>query len=306
MAEQTIKRQADRTKFQTWFSDPVVAFFVALFWYTFKILPIKWASNVGGGLGWAFGFCAVERNAVMRRNLEIAFPDQKESDRRALMRRVWRNWGRFFAEMPHMQDLSDNCEVVNGKYMEEMRDDGLGGFICSAHIGNWEVVTAMVKKFGFPEMGIVYRSANNPWLDKMMFGTRTGVLIPKGAAGARKMLEMLRNKQHMAMLLDQKLNEGIPAPFFGKMAMSPSAVCVLSLKLNAPIYMARSIRQKDGRFKITFEPHVPISKNPDKDAAVLEMMTYINARIEQWIRDDPEQWLWMHRRFDKSEYQDRK
>ncbi len=294
-------RQSERTWTQRWITDPVVAVVAMVLWGILKLLPTRIASPVGGFLGGVVGHLAWRRNHIGMVNLRIAFPDKTEDERRQILRRMWRHWGRFYAEMPHAHNLFKHAEIRGLDNLKQAAAAGKGGFVCSAHLGNWELAVAQ-PLFDHFYLNPVYRPANNPWLDKLMFQRRQGVLIPKGQTGAKKILEVLKNKGFIVMLCDQKLREGIAVPFFGKPAMTAPAIAVLALKYKLPILMAKVIRQPDGHFVIDVSKPLILSKNPDFNTAVAETMTTINHIYEKWITAHPEQWLWIHRRYDKSEY----
>ncbi|MBR6411733.1 MAG: lysophospholipid acyltransferase family protein [Alphaproteobacteria bacterium] len=294
-------RQSPRKLHQRFLTDPLVALVAYSFWGLFKILPVRVASGLGGKLGRFAGCLLKRRNHIGMVNLKFAFPEKSEAERRQILNKMWEHWGRFYAEMPHATELFKSAELKGLPLLKKMVQDGKGGFLCSAHIGNWELAVSQPLFDDFC-LNPVYRRANNPWLDKLMFQRRAGILIPKGAAGARKMIDVLRNKGVIVMLCDQKLNEGIDVPFFGKMAKTAPAIATLALKFKAPIAMARSIRQPDGHFILEMSAPLKIPTEDDKEQATLNIMTQINTQLESWIRENPEQWLWIHRRFDKSEY----
>ncbi len=294
-------RQSERTFFQRFFTDPLTAFFAYLFWLIFKILPVRVASLIGACLGRFVGFLAVRRNHIALINLKVAFPDKTDAERTEILKKMWKHWGRFYAEMPHSKQLYKQATVVGLDNLKKASATGKGGFVCSAHLGNWELAVSQPLFDDF-YLNPVYRRANNPWLDKLMFQRRKGVLIPKGQAGARKILEVLRNKGFIVMLCDQKLREGLSVPFFGKPAMTPSAIANLALKFKVPIIMARSVRQPDGHFLVEVSKPLSLPTEKDNEVAVYQIMLTINQIYEKWIRENPEQWLWIHRRFDKSDY----
>lgn len=294
-------RQARRNGWQRWFLDPAVAVCAVVFWLLFKVLPLKQASAVGAALGQAAGHLSPRRTRIARRNLEIAFPDKTFAERERILTRTWRHWGRFYAEMPHAAELIRTASFAGISHLERAHKAGRGGFVGSAHLGNWEFLVSSPCFHGI-QINSIYRPANNPWLDKLLFQRRRGSLIPKGSKGARQMIEILRQKGFITVLCDQKLREGLPIPFFGKPAMTASAIASLSLKLDVPILMAFSIRQRDGRYRLTILPPLKKPRGLPPEEAAVKLLTDINALIEKWIRRTPEQWLWMHRRFDKSEY----
>lgn len=301
MKPEELIRQAHRSPFQRFFLDPMVALPAYAAWGLFKILPVQIAARFGEILGSFIGLFLKRRNHIGLVNLRIAFPEKTEAERRLILRKMWRHWGRFYAEMPHATTLFKQASFSGLENLKQAHQNQTGGFVCSAHLGNWELAVSQPLFDDF-YLNPVYRRANNPWLDKLMFQRRTGILIPKGVAGARKMVQVLRNKGFIVMLCDQKLREGISVPLFGKPAMTPTAIAVMALKFRVPVIMARSIRQPDGTFLMDVSKPLPLPETKDMTKAVYEIMKTINGILENWIRETPEQWLWVHRRFDKSEY----
>ena len=292
-------RQAKRNLLQKWILDPLTALPAYFSWGIFRLMPVKWASALGGFLGACAGRIMRRRSRIGLINLRIAFPEKTEAERQKILRRMWRHWGRFYAEMPHTSELFHGAEIRGIEHLKSLAETG--GFVCSAHLGNWELAVSGPLFEGFT-LNPVYRRANNPLLDKLMFQRRTGVLIPKGGTGAMTIVRVLHQKGVVVMLCDQKLREGIEVPFFGRPAMTAPAIATLALKMKMPIVMARSIRQADGHF--IMDVSAPLTL-PDRfgEAEVHQVMLEINHWLEAWIRETPEQWLWIHRRFDKSIYE---
>lgn len=293
-------RQSKRKKGQRYITDPLVALCAGCFWLIFKVLPLKVASKIGGKIGYLVGSVSNARNHIARLNLKTAFPEKTQRERDQILKDMWCHWGRFFAEMPHAKQLFLNAEFKGIELLQNYMKQNKAGFVCSAHLGNWEpAVSAPIVDNKY--LNPVYRMANNPWLDKLMFQRRQGVLIPKGPQGAKKMIQVLRQGGFIVMLCDQKLREGIEVPFFGVLAKSPVAIATLAMKFKLPIIMARSIRRSTGRLYVEITQldidSALTSVNPE-----YEIMLKINQTIESWIRETPEQWLWIHRRFDKSFY----
>lgn len=291
---------AEKTFFKTYVKYPLIGASVSVVWLIFKLLPLRFASALGGFLGSLAYYFAPTRNQIALKNMAFAYPDKPLVWRKKLLKKMWRHWGQFFAEMPHSKEWVNGAEVTGEKYLENMKNDGKGGFVCSAHLGNWEFASSYVFQHYFP-LHPVYRPANNPWLDKLMFKRRAGVLIPKGSAGVRIMLDLLKSGEHISILCDQRLREGISAPLFGRMAQTPAAMVTLAKKMNLPILMGKAIRMPDGHYRMDVEP-LKMSDNPDFDTAVRETVERMNRVLERWIYETPEQWLWIHRRFDKKEY----
>jgi KDO2-lipid IV(A) lauroyltransferase len=146
----------------------------------------------------------------------------------------------------------------------------------------------------------IYRAANNPFVDNLIAQFRSPIgseLVPKGALGARRAIAALKEGRHIAMLVDQKMNDGIAVPFFGREAMTAPAAAQLALRFNGAIVPARVERTRGAHFRIVFSPPVALSRSGDRHADVRAIMTRVNAEMESWIRERPEMWLWLHRRW---------
>ena len=296
-------RRGDRSVFQRYFSDPLIALFVLIVYTFFRILPVKTASNCGAKLGNFLYKLMKKRNKIARRNLEIAFPNKTLREREVILKNMWKHWGRFFAEMPHGKTLYQTARKTGLENLKKIYQNKQGCFVCSAHLGNWEPAVS-APLFEDYYLNPVYRVANNKWIDKIMFQRRKGTLIPKGSAGARLMLQVLKNGGGVVILCDQKLREGIDVPFFGKMVKTAPATATIALKMNLPVIMAKCIRGKDGIFDITVSEPLPLPNVSEigEEKAIYNLTLEINKTIEGWIKENPEQWLWVHHRFDKSEY----
>jgi KDO2-lipid IV(A) lauroyltransferase len=168
----------------------------------------------------------------------------------------------------------------------------------SGHIANWEIGMLAGIQYGIPVTQI-YRAANNPLMDRMIARFRgvRGAFIPKGAVGARRAITALRRGTHLALLADQKMNDGISVPFFGRPAMTAPALAVLALRFDCDVLPLRVERIDGARFRVTVFPPLPLPRGGEPHADAATLMVRINATLEAWIRDRPEQWLWVHRRW---------
>jgi len=284
-------------------SHPLEAAAVGLLYGFFRLLPLDMASALGGWLGRTFGpRLSVSRRAV--RNLGKAFPEMETTEVARIVRGIWDNLGRVAAEFPHLSEFDvhrkdGRVDVVGGEYVERLRDDGKAGIFFSAHIGNWEIISLTATQYGVP-LDRVYRTANNrlvEWLYRQGRAAVEGALIPKGAVGARLLLKSLKSGHHLGMLVDQKMNDGIAVPFFGRDAMTAPALCEFALKFDCPVVPARVQRLKGARFRVVVEPPLEFPVTGDRHADIAAGMAMVNATIERWIRETPEQWLWLHNRW---------
>ena len=279
------------------------AFGVAAALGSFRLLPLDLASATGGWLCRRFGpLVPVSRHA--ERNLKLAFPEKTDAEIRRILIAMWEHLGRVFGEYAHLDHIrlyvpGSRVEVVNGHEVDQLRDDGRPGIFFSAHLGNWEIAGMGALHRGLP-IALIYRAPNNPVVEALLRrarGNAAAELLPKGAEGGRRAVEVLREGGHLGMLVDQKMNDGIAVPFFGHPAMTAPALARLALKFDLPVVPARVERLVGARFRLTFYPPLRIEKTGERERDVLALMTRVNAIIEGWIRERPEQWLWLHRRW---------
>jgi KDO2-lipid IV(A) lauroyltransferase len=268
-----------------------------------RVLSIDMASALGGWLGRTVGpYIPISARAV--KNLSAAFPEKSPAEIATIVRAMWDNLGRMAAEYPHLGEINvydpeGRIEVSGIEYADLLRDDGRGGIFFSGHIGNWEIVSLGATQRGVP-LDRVYREANNrlvEWLYQHGRAAVEGALIPKGPAGARVLLRSLEDNRHIAMMVDQKMNDGIPVPFFGRDVMTAPALAELALRYDCPVVPARVERLKGAHFRLLVYPPLELVKTGDRQADVAANMAQVNAILEQWIRDTPEQWLWLHNRW---------
>ena len=293
------------TRLRRRFLDPLVALVVYPIYYTFALMPVGMASAIGGRLGRLVGLLAPGLTRRALRNVGLALPELPLERRRAIVRGMWDNLGRSLAEHPHIDRLWDDTkagriETIGGEHLRAMAGEGKKPcIIVSGHVANWELLPSTGARHGLV-MTLIYRRPNNPLIDHLMTGRRragAGRFLPKGQEAARAMVNTLLRGGSIAMLVDQKLNDGIPVPFFGRPAMTAPSLAQLGLQYHCPVLVARAERLGGARFRVTITPPEFVPDTGNREADVLAYMTRINALLEKWIRERPEQWLWLHNRW---------
>ena len=294
---------ADRPLFKRFVIDPALAIAALVVYGVFRVMRFRAASALGGALARTIGpHLTIHRRAIS--NLKAAFPEKSEAEIAAIARGMWDNLGRVAGEYPHLDKIdtlnsAGYVEVVGSKYIKLLRDDNKPGIFFSGHIANWEIAPQTAVQRGVP-IDRVYRAANNPlmdWLYERRLSGNEGKLIPKGAEGARNLLRAIKDGRHIAILVDQKMNDGIAIPFFGRDAMTAPALAELVLRYECPVVPARVERIKGARLRLTVEPPLQFTPSGNRHADVKAIMTLVNEKLESWIRDTPEQWLWLHNRW---------
>ena len=268
----------------------------------FAALPLDCASALGGATGRLIGpFLGISERAW--RNIRCAFPGSSESEIAGITRGMWDNLGRVTAEYPHLRKIrvfepGGRVETLGFEYIDQAVAAGRRMIIFSGHLANWEIGMLAAVQYGI-SVSQIYRAANNPLVDRMItrFRGDAGELIPKGAGGACEAIATLRRGAHVTMLADQKMNDGIPVPFFGRPAMTAPALAALALRFDCDVLPARVERLGGAHFQLTVFPPLALRRSGNSHADEAALMTQVNAILESWIRDRPEQWLWVHRRW---------
>ena len=288
--------------FKNYISHPLQGIASYLFFFLIKLLPITWASGLGGWSGRLIG-PRLRISERARRNMSFAFPEKSGEEIEDLVSQMWDNLGRTVMEYPLLNRIQVNgqnphIKLVGNEYLKLLRDDDKPGLLFTGHLGNWEIPAICISAQGLPQH-FVYRAPNNPHVEKL-FERRHLINctpIPKGAKGARVALRALSQGGHLGMLVDQKMNDGIAAPFFGHDAMSAPAVAQFALKFKCPVIPVRVERLQGPNFCITCYPPLKITPSGNKQADILEITTKVNLVLEGWIRERPAQWLWLHNRW---------
>ncbi len=237
--------------------------------------------------------------------MKIAFPDMAADEIDRVVRGMWDNLGRLGAEYVNLELLIDDearIEIVGGPMLDRLRASPRPALLFTAHLANWEAATIAARRHGL-ELASVYRAFNNPLVDRLIRDWRrcTGVeLITKGGAGARALIKRLSRGGHVIMLVDQRMNDGIAVPFFGRPAMTAPALAELGYRYDAPVVPVRVERIGGSRFRVTVEEPLALPRSGDRAADVAAAMAMVNRRIEIWVRARPEQWFWLHRRWGKT------
>jgi Kdo2-lipid IVA lauroyltransferase/acyltransferase len=267
-----------------------------------RLLPLDWASALGGLIARSIG-PHLRVSDVARRNLRRAMPELDPVKIERTTRKVWDNLGRVVAEYPRLREIrifepGGRVETTGFDNILNERSSCKRYIFFSAHYGNWEIASLAASQAGFT-IANVYRAPNNPIVDRLLTRMRGGdaMLIPKGRVAARRAIESLRIGKHLSMLVDQKMNDGIAVPFFGRDAMTAPALARLALRFNATVVPVRVLRLKGAHFHLIAETPLALPRSGNSVADTLALMIKVNETVERWVREHPEQWLWVHRRW---------
>jgi KDO2-lipid IV(A) lauroyltransferase len=274
-----------------------------------KIDPDK-SSNFFGKLARFWGpYIITSRTG--RRNLRLAYPENTEAENEEILRGVWENLGRVAGEFVHLEQLWDydhiranegRIETYATEKFVALRDSGKPALIFTAHLANWELAAVCAAAHEL-DAAVLFRTPNNRFVADIIHETRAktmGQLLPAGLQGTFAMGNMLDRGGHVGMLVDQyrnPLHGGVPVNFFGKKTFANSTIMRLARQYDCPVHGVRVVRLPKNRFRVDLTDPVDLPRDAKGRYDIQPSMQTIMSIIEGWIREHPEQWLWLHRRW---------
>tara|TARA_B100000963_G_scaffold358888_1_gene384681 strand:- start:542 stop:1399 length:858 start_codon:yes stop_codon:yes gene_type:complete len=280
----------------------IIEFYLLLFFYFIsRIIGVILSSYLGGILASVYGFFS-SRNLIGMKNLNLVFPEKSIFEKKKILRKMWFHFGRVIGEYPHLHKIkvykSSNIKIVGIDNLLGPLKKENNCIYFSAHIGNWELSSHPLTQSGF-KINFVYRALNNKYANDLLkrIRFRYGVkLIKKGSDGAKDCIKALKNKENLGLLIDQKMNDGLPVKFFNKLAMTAPAIAKFALKFKCQIVPALCVRERGMKYKIEYFKPIQYSFLK-KLGSEEKIMLYLNRIIEKWILKHPEQWIWVHNRW---------
>ena len=273
--------------------------FLLLIFILLKILPLGISSFLMGKLSSLIGpKLGVTKKAY--NNIKNVMPEKNEKEITKIIKDMWENLGKVAGEYPHLSKISpeknNKIQIYGKKNLLLVKKTKTPAIFFSGHLANWEILPNVAIKNGVPVLSI-FRRPNNPFINFLIKYIRSNLpMAPKGKEGARQLIYSLKKGRSIGLVIDQKMNDGIEVPFFNKPAMTSDALAQLSLRIKSLVIPVEVERMKNTNFKITFHNPLKITKNGQKKTP-LQIMTEVNLIMEKWIRKNPGQWLWLHRRW---------
>lgn len=245
-----------------------------------------------------------------RANLAAAYPEKSPQEIARILRDVWFNLGLTGAEYVHFDRLWDyDPSRANAGRIEIapetlarvriLRDDGRPALFFTAHFGNWELCAIAAAQLGLDSVA-VYRPPNNARVAAAIRRLRAGVmgtLVPTSRAAMPRIVKALEEGRLVAMVVDQHFGQGVDITFFGRPCKANPTLARLARRFECPIYGARAIRLPNHRFRIETTAEIVPARDAEGRIDVRATTQRINDVIEGWVREYPEQWLWLHRRW---------
>ncbi|HEX4179719.1 MAG TPA: lysophospholipid acyltransferase family protein [Caulobacteraceae bacterium] len=267
-----------------------------------RLLPVETASSFGAGLFATLG-PRTPLQRLVERNLELAFPEKDAAERDRIALESWRRLGRMAAEFTMLDRLtpaSGRVEVVGRERLEAIARDNIPAVLISGHFSNFEIMAAVIVDSGV-RCQVTYRAANNPYFDARIVRARQSygvkLFAPKGVDGSRELLRAMNRGESVSFLNDQKFGDGIAAPFFGHIAYTAAGPTRMALQRDGRLVPMSVQRTKGARFRVVIHEPIVLTRSGDRKADLAAGVAQVNAFVEERVRERPEEWWWVHKRW---------
>ena len=253
----------------------------------------------------------LREDRIGRENLKAAFPEKSPEEIENILAGVWDNLGRIGAEFAHLDHIWDydadhpekpsriEFSSRSKELFDMLRDDGKPAIFFASHLGNWELPALGAIAHGL-DVAILFRRPNSEAADRAIERIRAvkmGTLIPAGRDAPFKLGQALQNGQHVAMLVDQWFTNGVDVTFFGRKTKANPTLARLVRQVECPIHGVRIIRLPNHRFRAELCEEVKPVRDASGQIDIQGTMQAVTDVVEGWVREHPDQWLWVHRRW---------
>lgn len=272
----------------------------------FRWLPLSVGLRIGSLLGWAAYFLLRRERHRALEHLAIAFASEMPvAARKSIARRCFQNLGKSAVELVNFsrlrRDLDRWITLEGREFLDATLAKGQGLIWITGHMGNWELMACYMACLGYP-FRVVARELHEERFNRLLLDFRreaaVRVILRDSPAAGRQMLQALKNGEVIGMLIDQDTQvKGVMADFFGRKANTPAGAAILARRRSIPV-LAGFIHRMDGRrHRIVIHPPIEIVETEDVARDIVVNTERFNKVLEQQIREDPEGWVWMHRRW---------
>lgn len=269
-------------------------------------LPRPLAVATARGLGRVAYSLGGRLRRTGERNIELAFPDLTEHERASILRGCFKSLGRLlgeFSQFPYAtpEDLRRIIEFQGLENLQAALAEGRGVIVFTAHLGAWELLSFALSAFGYP-MSFLVRRIDNSQVERLVEKTRTrfGNLSIDKRAAARPMMRVLRQGGIVGILIDlnTQQHEGVFVDFFGVPASTTTSLAKIALRTNAAVIpFCMPWDEQRQRFLMRIDPPLEITRTGNEDKDVPRLTSLFTSVIESYVRLYPDQWLWIHKRW---------
>ena len=275
-------------------------FFIKIFFFIFKIIGYEKSSNLGEKIGRFIGPISRDKTLIFR-NLEKSNIGQNKIDREKIINQMWGNYGRIFAEYPFLKlfsnsELSSYIEIEGEQILKDLVNKKKNAVFISGHFNNFELMAMHIEKAGI-NLAAVYRPLNNYFLNSTMENIRKNFIcknqIKKGIAGSRALLKLVKSGYSVALMIDQRVSEGIKSKFFNEEALTTTIPAQLVKKFNLEVIPVYIERKDNFYFKMYVDKPILFEER----ASIQNITDELNDVLEKKVLKNASQWIWSHNRW---------
>ena len=277
-------------------------FIIILFlFFLFKLLGLRYSTRFSGNLMTILG-PMFRSNKIIISNLTKAFPKLSLQEKKILSKKMWFNYGRILAEYMYIkyfrekEKFSNLITIENQNILEKIKKESKPVIFISGHFNNFELMAMQIDKAGI-DLTTIYRPLNNIFLNPLMERIRKKYIckkqIKKGIADTKELLQNFKNGSSIALMIDQRVTEGVMCDFFGQKARTTTIPAQFVKKFNAKIVPVYIQRFDNNKFKLEFDGIIEFKSDETLDAITLKL----NKILEEMILKNPDQWIWTHNRW---------
>mgnify|MGYP001384024034 CR=1 FL=1 len=269
-------------------------------------LPLETSMRFGKSFGRFLARRFPKLQKTARRNLEIAFPDMPEEEREKIIYGTFASLGRHLGFVSHFrkfrhEDIRNLVDVVGREHFDEAYARGKGVLFFTGHFGSWEVFNLLAPAFGYG-MNILVRRIDNPLVEDFVdsFRTRFGSVTLDKTRSAREMFRVLARGELLGILADLNVQEreGVFVDFFGVPASTTASIARLALKTDAPVLPAFAVWEEEKqKYVVYLEPALEVERTGNEREDIKNLTQKITNVVERYVRRYPDQWLWIHKRW---------
>ena len=274
--------------------------FSIFFFIFFKIIGPKKSSDMSGKIFEIIG-PFFRSKKVIRNNIKRALPEIDENNLKNIENSMWNNYGRIFAEYIFLKDfrygkLASEVQIEGKEILNDIKENNKQVIFISGHLSNFELMAMFIEKSGI-NLSAIYRPLNNIFLNGIMESIRKKYIcknqIKKGLAGLKKLIKLKKKNYSTALMIDQRVSEGILSPLFNEKALTTTIPAQLVKKFNIPIVPVYIERINGLKFKITINQPLSFPQNLTQQ----QITDNLNQILEKFILSKPENWIWSHNRW---------
>ena len=274
--------------------------FVILSFTIFKILGPNLSSNIGGKIFEKIGPLFRSKKIILS-NIRRVIPNINTENEKKLINSMWNNYGRVFAEYMFIKNfrignLETNINIEGQEILDEIKKNNKQVVFISGHLSNFELMALSLEKKNI-KLAAIYRPLNNIFLNPIMEKLRKKYIcrnqIKKGIGGLKNLINLKKNNFSTALMIDQRVSEGVLSDFFKEKALTTTIPAQLVKKFNIPVVPVYIQRIKQINFKIKIKDPIFFSK----EKSIQEITDELNIELEKMIIQNPEQWIWSHNRW---------